>query len=73
VNQGAASQIAYTYDGAGNRVLSVGNGQNTLEFTALDGLLWIFDLGRRKRDYDCLLRPNSIGMTQKRLRPQPDG
>jgi len=40
VNQAAASQIAYTYDGAGTRVLSVGNGQNKLEFTALDGLLY---------------------------------
>ncbi|QLG89569.1 RHS domain-containing protein [Chitinibacter bivalviorum] len=40
VNKGSASQIAYTYDGAGTRVLSVGNGQNKLEFTGLDGLLY---------------------------------
>ncbi|QLI81214.1 RHS domain-containing protein [Chitinibacter fontanus] len=39
-NKGAANQIAYTYDGAGTRVLSIGNGQNKLEFTALDGLLY---------------------------------
>ena len=40
VNKGAASQIAYTYDGAGTRALSVGNGQSKLEFTGLDGLLY---------------------------------
>ena len=31
-NKGTASQIAYTYDGGGTRVLSVGNGENRLEF-----------------------------------------
>ncbi|WP_353328615.1 RHS repeat domain-containing protein, partial [Chitiniphilus shinanonensis] len=39
-NKGTSSQIAYTYDGAGTRVLSLGNGVNRLEFTGADGLLY---------------------------------
>ena len=31
-NKGTPSQIAYTYDGDGTRVMSVGNGDNSLEF-----------------------------------------
>ncbi len=40
VNKGAASQIGYSYDGGGTRVLSSGNGLNRLEFTGADGLLY---------------------------------
>ncbi|UXY14188.1 hypothetical protein N8I74_12760 [Chitiniphilus purpureus] len=40
VNKGAASQIAYTYDGGGTRVLSQGNGLNRLAFSGADGLLY---------------------------------
>lgn len=40
VNPGAASQIAYGYDGAGVRTTSNSSGQNRLEFTGRDGLLY---------------------------------
>ncbi|WP_353328870.1 RHS repeat domain-containing protein, partial [Chitiniphilus shinanonensis] len=39
-NRNTASQIEYRYDGAGTRVLSVGNGLNRLEFSGADGLLY---------------------------------
>ncbi|MBM3116318.1 RHS repeat domain-containing protein [Jeongeupia naejangsanensis] len=38
-NKGAPSQIAYSYDGAGQRVLSVGNNLNRVEFTDQAGQL----------------------------------
>ena len=40
VNKGTPSQISYVYDAAGIRVLTNGVGQNKLEFTGLDGLLY---------------------------------
>ncbi|WP_432721006.1 RHS domain-containing protein [Jeongeupia wiesaeckerbachi] len=38
-NKGAPSQIAYSYDGAGQRVRSVGNNLNRVEFTDQAGQL----------------------------------